>query len=286
MSLVEFEGPRGRYHRAQYELDNPDITPSEDVWVIKLKQLLTQRAAYESAAQYSEENPLFSTLLAIFENDSISSRKHMLEAMLVTGEDFNTIAEHLKDPVIPDGLVVGLYHELFYTIRPHLSSVPAMYRYVVQPLMSCNGKEIPIGSIWKLLAYTGGMEILEASGFGTRPISAEDVYYLAQLGGYRYAAMMLKYIADGDLFVKDNPIAMNIVLGLSEMAQQVTSLPERDKFGFKKTEAIVGTDYSHVLTGLFKMVYETDNLPEIPDSIEERLITCKPTKIDAENGTN
>lgn len=285
MRTIEFEGPHGRYHRARYELDHPEVTPSDDIWVIKLKQLLKQRESYESPVQYAEDNPLFHTLLSIFENDGLSSRKHMLEAMLVTGEDFDTIARKLDDPVIPDGLVVGLYHELFYNIRPYIKSVPEMYRYVVQPLMQCNGKQLPVGQIWKLLAYVGGVDVLEASGFGTRPVSAEDMAYLVQLGGYRNAALMLKYIADGDSFAKDNPVAVNIMLGLGEMSQQISG-DVRNKLGFKQLEVKSGQDYSHALTGLFKMVYETEDIPQIPDSIDEKLITCKPTKIDTDDGTN
>ena len=283
--MLEFEGPLGRYHRARYELDNPEVKPSSDVWVIKLKQVLTQRDAYKSIIAYKEANPLFSTLLDIFENDGITSRKHMLEAMLVTGEDFDDIARHLDDPAIPDGLVVGLYHELFYNIRPYLKSVPEMYRYIVQPLISCNGKQLPLGRIWKLLAYVGGMDVLEASGFGTRPLSAEDLSYLVQLGGYRNAALMLKYIADGDGFAKENPIALNIVMGLSELSRQ-TSHDVRDNLGFKRLEVATTQDYSHALTGLFKMVYETEYIPAASNDIEKKLITCKPTKIDTEDGTS
>ena len=254
------------------------------LWLV-LKQILKQRDDYDSIAKYSEENPLFSTLLEIFENNGVTSRKHMLEAMLVTGEDFETIAKKLNDPVIPDGLVVGLYHELFYNIRPYLDSTPSMYRYIVQPLMQCNGLSMPIGELWKLLAYVGGMDVLEASGFGTRPLSAEDLAYLVQLGGYRNAAMMLKYIADGDSFAKDNPIAANIVMGLAELSKQ-TAHDVRDTLGFKKLENANVQDYSHALTGLFHMVYENTTPVPVTNDIEDRLITCKPTKIDTDDGTN
>lgn len=276
--MLEFEGPRGRYYRAKYELANTDVKPIDDVWVIKLKQMLKQRADYKPV-RYQEEQPVFNTLFSIFEDDSPRSPKHMLEAMLVTGESFDTIVEKLGEPSIKDGLMVGLYHEVFYNIRPYLKSVPLMYRFVVQPLANCNGKSIPFGEIWKLLAYCGGMDVLEASGFGTRPLNPEDMAYLTQLGGYRNATLMMKYIADGDDFIKDNPIASNIILGITEIAQHNTT-DIRDRFGFKKIDKPAGEDFSHALTGLFRMVYETEQTPtELPD-IEQRLITCHPTKIE------
>lgn len=281
MTLTEFEGPRGRYYRARFELENPDVAPSSDVWVIKLKQILKQRELY-TIEQYIEQQPLYHSILSTFENDSLRSGKHMLEAMLVTGEDFDVIAQKLEDPAIPDGLVVGLYHELFYNIRPYLNSVPMMYRYVVQPLTNCNGSSLPLGEIWKLLAYCGGMDVLEASGFGTRPLNAEDLAYLTQLGGYRNAAMMMRYISDGDEFAKDNPIAANIVLGLAELNQNRSSGDIRDKFGFKKLEVKQASEICQSLTGLFRMVYDQSEPPaEIP-TIEQRLISCKPTKIEIE----
>ena len=281
MSVPDFEGPRGRYHRAMFEMEHENCVPSDDVWVIKLKQILKQRSEYPQN-RYSEDNPLYYTLLSIFENEGSNSPRHMLEAMLTTGADFNTIAEKLQDPAFPDGLVLGLYHELFYNIRPYLDSVPMMYRYVVQPLLECNGRAIPLGAIWKLLAYCGGMDVLEASGFGTRPLNAEDLVYLVQLGGYRNAAMMLKYIADGDLFAKDNPVAANIVLGLAELNGKASFNANRDRFGFQKVEEASGNDYSHALTGIFKMVYEPDNGTPIASDIEERLIPCNPTKIESD----
>ena len=281
MKLTEFEGPRGRYYRAKYELKHPDIQPSADVWVIKLKQLLHQRRLY-SAEQYAEQCPLFHTLFSIFENDSLHSGKHMLEAMLVTGEDFDIIAQKLEDPAIPDGLVVGLYHELFYNIRPYLQSVPMMYRYVVQPLTNCNGSQLPLGEIWKLLAYCGGMDVLEASGFGTRPLNAEDLAYLTQLGGYRNAAMMLKYITEGEEFAKENPIASGIVLGLAELGQNRGGGDIRDKFGFKRIENVGSSEYCHALTGLFRMVYDQSEPSQQIQTIEDKLISCKPTKIEVE----
>ena len=279
--FIEFSGPRGRYYRAQYEIKNPDSDESNDVWVIKLKQLLKQRAQYDDV-RYMAEQPFFHKLFSIFENDSAKSPKYMLEAMLVTGEDFDVIAKKLGDPVITDGLVVGLYHELFYNIRPYIGSVPMMYRYVVQPLLHCNGVRIPLGEIWKLLGYCGGMDVLEASGFGTRPLSPEDMVYLLQLSGYRNVAMMLKYIADGDEFVRDNPTAANLVMGLSELNRQVGGEKTVDQFGFKKLENTQGTDYAHALTGFFKMVYDTEVITEASNNIEDKLITCTPTKIETE----
>jgi len=278
MTLTEFSGPRGRYYRARFELDNPSAQCSPDVWVIKLKQMLKQRDLYK-AAEYMEVNPLYYGLLSMFENDGPRSGKHMLEAMLITDADFDTIAAKLEDPAIPDGLVVGLYHELFYNIRPYVTSVPMMYRYVVQPLLNCNGVDLPLGELWKLLAYCGGMEVLEASGFGTRPLNSEDLAYLLQLGGYRNAAMMLKYIADGDEFVRDNPTAAQLILGLNELDTSRGITGPRDRYGFDKTSK-KALDYSNALTGLFNMVYDTSMPSGETKPIEERLISCVPTKIE------
>lgn len=281
MNLTEFTGPRGRVYRARFEIANPNVSQSDDVWVIKLKQLLKQRDLYESS-EYMELCPLYYSLLSMFEDDGPRSSKHMLEAMLITGEDFDKIAEKLEDPAIPDGLVAGLYHELFYNIRPYLNSVPMMYRYVVQPLLNCNGNRLPLGEIWKLLAYCGGMEILEASGFGTRPLTSEDLAYLLQLSGYRNAAMMLKYINEGSDFLKDNPTGAQLVLGLTELDMtQGRGTPSRNKYGFKQVTEIKN-DYANALTGLFHMVYDTSEQAMLDKPIEEKLITCVPTKIEVE----
>ena len=279
MRRTEFEGPRGRYWRALYELENPSVKPSKDVWVIKLKQMLRQRKDYDPI-RYAEEQPLYYGLFGMFENDSVNSPKHMLEAMLVTGASFSDVAGRLKDPAIPDGLVVGLYHELFYNIHPYLESTPMMYRYVVQPLIGCVGSELPMGAIWKLLAYCGGVDVLEASGFGTRPVTPEDIAYLIQLGGYRNAAMMLSYISEGSAFVQDNPVAANIVFGLTELANK--SGNDRDKMGFKAITVKADTDYSQALTGLFRMVYEEGDSKAVSLTTEQKLIECKPVKFEDE----
>lgn len=274
--MIGFDGPRGRYYRAVYELKNPEVSPVSDVWVDKLKRMIRQRDEYD-ANKYADEQPLFYTLFSIFENDSVNSPKQMLEAMLTTGEDFRVICEKLGDPDIQESLLVAAYHELFYNIRPYLKSVPLMYRYVVQPLTVCNGNEIPVGGIWKLLAYCGGMDILIASGFGTRPLNAEDLKYLAQLGGYRNAALMLKYISLGEEFAKENPIAMNIVAGLAELGGK-SEETDRDKFGFKQQIKAEST-YSDALTGMFRMVYDKDAPPPTSEvDVEDKLITCKPVK--------
>ena len=280
MIPTEFSGPRGRFYRARFELDNPEAQCSPDVWVIKLKQMLKQRELY-TPAEYMEVNPLYHGLLSVFENDSLRSGKHMLEAMLITDTDFDTIAAKLEDPTIPDGLVVGLYHELFYNIRPYVTSVPMMYRYVVQPLLNCNGTTLPLGELWKLLAYCGGMDVLEASGFGTRPLNSEDLAYLLQLGGYRNAAMMLKYISDGDEFVRDNPTAAQLILGLNELDSSRGMTESRNRYGFDKNTK-KELDYSNVLTGLFTMVYDTSAPDDGSKPIEEKLISCVPTKIEDE----
>lgn len=279
MRRTEFEGPRGRYWRAVYELENPAVKPSKDVWVIKLKRMLQQRKNYDPI-RYAEEQPLYYGLFGMFENDSVNSPKHMLEAMLVTGASFTDVANRLQDPAIPDGLVVGLYHELFYNIHPYLDSVPMMYRYVVQPLIGCDGSALPLGAIWKLLAYCGGIDVLEASGFGTRPVTAEDVAYLIQLGGYRNAAMMLSYITNGADFAKDNPVAANIVFGLTEMTTQASG--DRNKMGFKTITTKATTDYSQALTGLFRMVYEEGDSKQMSLTTEDKLIECKPVKFEDE----
>ena len=275
MRLTEFEGPRGRYHRALYEIENKDVKPSKDVWVIKLKQMLQQRNDYDPI-RYAEEQPLYYSLFGMFENDSVNSPKNMLEAMLVTGIPFTEVANRLQDPAIPDGLVVGLYHELFYNIHPYLDSVPMMYRYIVQPLVGCNGYQLPMAQLWKLLAYCGGIDVLEASGFGTRPITPEDVAYLAQLGGYRNAALMLSYISGGDEFAKDNPVAANIVMGLTELAN---ASGNRDNMGFKRVAVRTGIDYSQALTGFFRMVFEAGTEKKALTT-EEKLIECKPVKFE------
>jgi hypothetical protein len=249
-----FDGPRRYLEQARYELDNPSLIPSDNVWVKKIKQLFIQRDSYQDQAKYAYEQPIYHSLLSILENSHVSSPKHIIEAFLLTELTFQQIAERLM-PMNKqyNPFFIALYHDLFYNIRSYENDELAMYRFVIQPMLSFNSYNIAIDHIWKLLAYRGGSKLLTDVGLGNKPFSADDVDYLLHLTSMRSASMILKYASSGiDSFGEDAALASN-VLGVIYKYEANRSL-DRDDQGFRAITDTSASEYSSALTDVFKKV--------------------------------
>lgn len=257
-----FEGPRRHLEQARYELNNPDIKPTANVWVKKIKQLYNQRDSYMDQASYAYENPINHALLSIMEDNRTSSVKHILEAFLLTELTFKEISDKL---ISMNGhlnpLFIGLYHDLFYNIRSYEDNELAMYRYVIQPMLSHTSDTLATEHIWKLLAYRGGSKLLLDVGLGNKPFAVDDIDYLLHLTSMRSASMMLKYASCGiDSFGEDSALATN-VLGVIYKYEANRSL-DRDNQGFRLVTDTSASEYSSALTDVFKKVVHIEPTEE------------------------
>ena len=156
---------------------------------------------------------------------------------------------------------IALYHDLFYNIRSYENDEIAMYRFVIQPMLSFNSYNIAIDHIWKLLAYRGGSKLLMDVGLGNKPFSADDVDYLLHLTSMRSASMILKYASSGiDSFGEDSALASN-VLGVIYKYEANRSL-DRDDQGFRAITDTSASEYSSALTDVFKKVVHIEPTEE------------------------
>lgn len=248
------EGPRRFVERARYELKNEDAKPSNEVWVKKLKDMYNQRDYYDDLVQYEDENPIYAALLNIYEDTRVTAVKPILEAFLLTELSFEQISlklRHLNPLYNP--LFIGLYHDLFYNIRPYANDELAMYKYVIQPMLTFSGSTLAVEHIWKLLAYRGGSQLLMDVGFGSKPFSPDDIDYLLHLTSMRSASMMLEYATKGiRSFGEDAPLASN-VLGVIYKYEAARSL-DRDEQGARLITDTSATAFSSALTSVFKKI--------------------------------
>lgn len=257
-----FEGPRRHLEQAIYELKNDSVKPSNNVWVKKIKQLYQQRDSYQDQAVYAYENPIYHALLSIVDDTRPTSIKHILEAFLLTELTLSQIAERLMPTNnLYNPFFIGLYHDLFYNIRSYENDEIAMYRYVIQPMLTYNSSSIAIEHIWKLLAYRGGSKLLTDVGLGNKPFSADDVDYLLHLTSMRSASMIMRYASQGiDAFGEDSAMASN-VMGVIYKYEANRSL-DRDTQGFRVITDTSASEYSSALTDVFKKVVHIEPTEE------------------------
>lgn len=257
-----FEGPRRHLEQAIYELKNDSVKPSNNVWVKKIKQLYQQRDSYHDQAVYAYENPIYHALLSIVDDTRPTSIKHILEAFLLTELTLSQIAERLMPTnKMYNPFFIGLYHDLFYNIRSYENDEIAMYRYVIQPMLTYNSSSIAVEHIWKLLAYRGGSKLLIDVGLGNKPFSADDVDYLLHLTSMRSASMIMRYASQGiDSFGEDSAMASN-VMGVIYKYEANRSL-DRDTQGFKAITDTSASEYSSALTNVFKKVVHIEPTEE------------------------
>lgn len=259
---MTFEGPRRYLEQAIFELKNEDIKPSDNVWVKKIKQLYIQRQSYQDQALYAYEQPIYHALLSIVDDNRPNSPKHIIEAFLLTELTLSQIAQKLL-PMnkMYNPFFLGLYHDLFYNIRSYDNDEIAMYRYVIQPMLTYNSSSIAVEHIWKLLAYRGGSKLLIDVGLGNKPFSADDVDYLLHLTSMRSASMIMRYASQGiDCFGEDSALASN-VLGVIYKYEANRSL-DRDDQGFRLITDTSASEYSSALTDVFKKVVHVEPTEE------------------------
>lgn len=249
-----FEGPRRFIERAKYELINEDTKPSEEVWVKKLKAMLNQRYFYSDVALYADECPLYHALFHVYEDTDPLAIKPLLEAYLLTELTYQQIADIFQrtNPMY-NALFIGLYHDLFYNIRPYADNELSMYRYVIQPMLNFDSDKLATEHIWKLLAYRGGAKLLTEVGLGSKPFSPDDVDYLLHLGSMRSVSTMLKYTAKGLKAFGDDAGVASSALGVMYQYEAARSL-DRDVQGFKAIVDTSATEFSSALTSVFKKV--------------------------------
>jgi hypothetical protein len=249
-----FDGPRRFVERAKYELINEDAKPSEEVWVKKLKAMYNQRSFYSDMTLYAEECPLYHALLHTYEDTNPLAIKPLLEAYLLTELTYQQISDiFIRVNPIYNPLFIGLYHDLFYNIRPYADHELAMYRYVIQPMLSFDSNKLATEHIWKLLAYRGGAKLLTEVGLGSKPFSPDDVDYLLHLGSMRSVSTMLKYTAQGIQSFGEDAALASSALGVMYQYEAARSL-DRDIQGFRAIVDTSATEFSSALTAVFKKV--------------------------------
>lgn len=258
-----FEGPRRYIDRAKYELENEEAKLSDEVWVKMLKKMYNQRDYYDSMVTYSDENPIYSALLNIYEDTRSTAVKPLLEAFLITELTFQQISErliHLNPLYNP--LFIGLYHDLFYNIRPYINSDVAMYKYIVQPMLTYGGSNLAMEHIWKLLAYRGGAKLLTDVGIGAKPFTPDDIDYLLHLSSMRSATTMLSYVSKGmDAFSEEAQGTAANVLGVIYKYEASRSI-DRDEQGFRAIVDTSATEFSSALTSVFKKLVHSEPTEE------------------------
>lgn len=204
--------PRHRVVLVFEALEHPEQPADMDMWCCKLLDIYKLRAKFKEecgrnwSIKFREAYPLYSKLLAVYEDDSVNSIKHAIEAALLTNVDCGAIAEELCIPEA-DPLFLSMYREMFYDVRHIVGNPVAEFKYIVSPALSQDSDRLALGTVWKLLALAGGMPALKRKGFGTEAPKAEDIMHILQLASFRNCSMILKYINTGTEFFKDNPAA-------------------------------------------------------------------------------
>jgi hypothetical protein len=276
-----FQGPYGRYFRACYEIENPEVPVSEDPWVRKLKSILGTRKCYANkrqAKKFMVDFPIYHELLSIFEDASVGSDKELLEACLISGESFSDIAKAINIPRFTE-MFIGLYHELFYNVRPLLENDVLFQQHVILPLAQKDTDKLAVGSIWKMLSRAGGLKMLLEKGMTSSALRAEDISYLMQLCSYRNCTMMFRYASSGLKLLADYP-NVNVVFDRLSDFDSIRGYDRRPD-GFAKLTGVSDNVFNDMLTagikligvpeGLAEIVYRTDGVfnPEMAEAIEK-----------------
>lgn len=256
LQQAQFEGPRGRYFRALFELKHSEAPVSDDIWVDKLKRWMRQRQAYKDmAVLYAEEQPLQSKLFEIYENDEPGSFKHVLEAALCTPEPF-TVLERLF--VFMPGMthtLIAAYHEMFFTIRDFIHNPMLAHQYLIKPITSLNTNKLGYEHIWKLLAYTGGLKALIDKGFGAKPLESRDFQHILQQASYRSISTLMVYNAKGaDVTGEDDNVMRLASYAMQAIVDSNNSkTDDRNAFGFKAVDIQALSNYSEMLADCVSM---------------------------------
>ena len=277
-ALDSFNGPYGRYHRAVYEIENANAVQSEDIWVIQLKHILNTRKAYKTDyVSFYEGWPMYAKLLNIFESTGVGTLRGLIEALLLSGAPLQHCS-HFTTEAGLDEFSLGLYKELFFNIEPYRNNIVDMQRYVLIPMLANNSDKLQLDTIWKLLAFCGGLETLIRKGFGTDPLSPEDIDYLLHYGSLRNCSLLLSYISDGAGFVERFP-NIQAMLNNITMFELSRNVKDRGLGGLKSIQVVdAGTEMSRALADTIKMIKTipeyTDELINVSGTYRPELAMC------------
>lgn len=263
-ALDSFNGPYGRYYRAVYEIENTNAVQSDDIWVVQLKHILNTRSAYKTDyVSFYEGWPMYAKLLNIFESTGIGTLRGLIEALLLSGAPLQHCT-HFTTEAGLDEFSLGLYKELFFNIEPYRNNIVDIQRYVLIPMLANNSDKLQLDTIWKLLAFCGGLETLVRKGFGTEPLAPEDIDYLLHYGSLRNCSLLLSYISDGAAFVERFP-NIQAMLNNITVFELSRNVKDRGLGGLQSIQVVdAGTEMSRALADTIKMI---KTIPEYTEDL-------------------
>lgn len=230
---------------------------SSDVWVNKLVGMFKLRDSFKSEygesylAAFEESFPLYADLLNSFEDVRIGGDRDLLEAVIIASADCAEISETLNNPRFTPQYIT-IYRQLFYDTSLVMSNKAAMFQNIVAPLLKANSGKLSVGVIWKILALSGGLPLLEKKGLGTSAVRAEDMEYLMQLTCFRNLSTMLHYASDGVSFFEENPAAAMTLSALADFDGLRGSGRRRDYIAAISDTAV--NAFSSILSGELKLI--------------------------------
>lgn len=106
--------------------------------------------------------PDFWSAFRIFDLDENESMRALIEARLVSGQEYDEIAQMMS--MRPSA--VELYHDLFYMVRDRLSSLDYIASHVIGPVFQAGIEEYNWELMLKYFGYFGGPKLLQAVVYG------------------------------------------------------------------------------------------------------------------------
>ena len=249
--------PYWRYEEAVKLCKDSKACGSRDLWVRKLCSILKLRDKYRkrykqnASIKFSEKYPLYASLLDAFEDSSIGGSRDLLEAALLCSADVAEIAAKIDNDKY-DSLFFGLYKQLFFDVSKVRGNRIAEFQCFIVPMLSADAKKMAMGHIWKLLALTGGLNLLVRKGLGTEALGGEDVDHLLQLAAFRHCSELLKYCSGGSDVFKENPIAASVLTTFSDL-QAVRSRGRRSDW-LAQVKDVVRNNINTLLSGSLKLL--------------------------------
>lgn len=271
MSNVAYDGPAKRYYLAIACLENGQEAESDDPWTQRLTDILSLRKLYLSvkggSRKFDREWPLFSLLLDTFESTGIGSNKDVLEAALIASNSSKEIADTLKKDGFTESFI-NLYAKFFYDLSDIKGNDVKFAQHILLPILRENTNKLAVGAIWKLLACSGGLQMLVEKGFRSTAIRPEDISYLLQLTCMRNCSMLLQYASEGSAMLADQPGIQTFMTTLSDFDGVRGS--DRRSDGFAVTTGTNRNIYNSMLSAGIKLI-------SAPDEISSDLLTADGT---------
>jgi hypothetical protein len=257
--------------------------PFTDTWEEKLYNILSIRKKFQNKygehweLAFEQRFPLYHALLSCYEDTRAGGDRDVIEAMLLTSADYQTIDEEFKHPRFT-ALFLALYRTLLFDITPVLSDPVLRFQCFIQPMINMDSNKLAVGAIWKVLALTGGPSLLKRKGFGTEVIHGEDIEHILQLGCFRHCSTILQYASMGTEFFKDNPAAAVAVNMLTDF-DSIRSSGRRPDY-LAQISAVAKNNFNGLLTSEIKLLaipedrvlalteFDGQFRPDIVDTIE------------------